>query len=115
MSKTRGSFIVAKVVNALEIISACRVSQTKATTAGPNTAYSQQINNMIQEGDTNLDPKTRILQDLGNLITRKRAEGFRPILMTDANDDWLKTSSKAFKEFVEDMHLYLVNPYYEKI
>ena len=94
------------------IISACRVSQTKDTTAGPNTAYSQQINHMIIEGDTDLDPRTRILQDLDDLITQKRAEGFRPILMMDANDDWLQTSSKAFKAFIEDMHL--VNPHYEK-
>ena len=40
------------------VISAYRVSQTKATTASPYTAYSQQINNMIQEGNTNLDPMT---------------------------------------------------------
>ena len=59
-----------------------------------------------------LDPRTRILHDLGNLITQKRAEGFRPILMMDANDDWLQTSSKAFTTFVEDMRL--VDPYYEK-
>jgi len=95
------------------VISAYRVSQTKGTTSCPNTAYSQQINQMIIEGDMDLDPRTRILHDLGNLITQKRAEGFRPILMMDANDDWLQTSSKAFKAFIEDMRL--VDPYYEKI
>ena len=94
------------------VISAYRVSQTKGTIAGPNTAYSQQINQMIIEGDTDLDPRTRILHNIGNLITQKRAEGFRPILMMDANDDWLQISSKAFKAFIEDMRL--VNPYYEK-
>ena len=70
------------------LISAYQVSQTKGTTAGPNTAYSQQINHMIQEGDTNLDPRSRILQNLvKNPITQKRVEGFKPILMMDDNDD----------------------------
>ena len=54
---------------------------------------------MILEGDATLDLWTRILQYLGDLITQKRAEGSRPILMMDANDDWLKTSGKAFKAF----------------
>ena len=40
------------------ITSAYWVSQTKGTTAGPNTAYSQQINHIILEGDTTLDPRT---------------------------------------------------------
>ena len=40
-------------------ISAYQVSQTKGTTAGQDTAYSQQINHMILEGDTTtLDPQT---------------------------------------------------------
>ena len=94
------------------VISTYQVSQTKGTIAGPNTVYSQQINHMILEGDTTLHPRTRILQDLGDLITQKRAEGFRPILMMDANDDWLQTSSKAFKVFVKEMHL--VDTYYRK-
>ena len=67
---------------------------------------------MIIEGDTDLYPRTQILHNLDNLITQKQAEGFRPILMMDASDDWLQTSSKAFKAFIEDMHL--VDPYYEK-
>ena len=53
------------------VISAYRVRQTKGTTDGPNTAYSQQVNHMIIEGDTDLNPRTRILQDLGDLLTQK--------------------------------------------
>ena len=56
------------------VISAYRVCQTKGTTAVPNTAYSQQINQMIIEGDTDLNSRTRILHNLGDLITKKRAE-----------------------------------------
>ena len=95
------------------VISAYQVSQTERTTSGPNTAYSQQIDQMISKGDTTLNLWTRILQDLRDLITWKHTDGFRPILMMDANDDWLQTSSKAFKAFVKEMHL--VDPYYEKI
>jgi len=60
-----------------------------------NTAYSQQINNMIKEGDLEFDPspRTRILKDL---FTSKQAQGFCPILMImmDANDDWLEKATK---------------------
>ena len=94
------------------VISGYRVSQKKGAKAGPNTAYSQQINQMIQEGDLSLDPRTRILDDLRILITSKRQEGFQPILMMDANDTWLETGSKEFKSFVEEMQL--VDPLYEK-
>ena len=84
-------------------ISAYRVSQTKGTTSGQNTAQSQQINHMIQEGDTNPDQRTQILQYLGDLVTQKRAEGFRSITMMDTNDDWLQTSSRALRTVVKDM------------
>ena len=94
------------------IIPAYQVSQTKGTTAGPNTAYSQQIDHMIVEGDTIFDPLTRILQDLRDLITQKYTEGFRPILIMDANDNWLQTSSKVFRVFVKEMHI--VDPYHDK-
>ena len=94
------------------IISAYRNSQTKGTASSPDTAYSQQINHMILEGDTTLDPRTQILQDLGDLTTQKHTEGFRTILIMDANDNWLHTSSKAFRAFVKDMHL--ADPYYRK-
>ena len=92
------------------VISAYRVSQTKGTRSGPITAYSQQISHMIREGDTTLDPRTRILNDLRQLITAKRSQGYRPILMMDANEDWTKTGS--FRSFVEEMGL--VDPLYEK-
>ena len=98
--------------NGLLVISAYRVSQLKGTKAGPNTAYTQQLNEMIKEGDLTLDPRTRILTYLRYLITAKRAQGFRPILMMDANDDWLDSSSKVFRAFLEDMQP--LDPLYEK-
>ena len=69
------------------VVSAYRVSQRKGTISGPTTAHSQQIDQMIIDGDMTLDPRTRILTDLRHLITTKRKEGFRPIVMLDANDE----------------------------
>ena len=83
------------------VIAAYRVSQKRGAKAGPFTAYSQQVDNMIREGDHTLDPRTRILTDLENLITEKRALGFRPILMMDANDDWLDSKSAACRSFLK--------------
>ncbi|KAL7517834.1 hypothetical protein ACHAWF_000158, partial [Thalassiosira exigua] len=60
---------------------------------------------MITEGDMALDPRTQILDDLRKLITEKRAEGLRPILMMDANDDWVRPEGKSFAAFIEEMKL----------
>ena len=49
--------------------SAYRVSQKKGTNAGPFTSYSQQVDQIIKEGDLSLDPRMRILPDLKHLIT----------------------------------------------
>ena len=87
------------------VISAYRVSQAKGTKSGPMTAYSQQINEMIKEGDLNLDPRTRLLDDLRSLITDWRKKGFRPILMMDANDDLTNPKGSGFQTFVTEMGL----------
>ena len=63
------------------------MSQKKGTNAGPFTSYSQQVDQIIKEGDLSLDPRMRLLPDLKQLITEKRVVSFYPILMMDANDD----------------------------
>ena len=95
----------------LLVISAYRVSQEKGTISGPTTAYSRQVDRMISEGDTTLDPRSRILKDLRTLITSHRAKGYRPILMMDANDEWVDSKS-GFAQFVKEMSL--VDPLYNK-
>ena len=57
-------------------ITGYRVCQKKSTKTGPNKTYSREISNMIKEGDFGLDPQSRILADLRNLILVKRSEGF---------------------------------------
>ena len=94
------------------VISAYRVSQKRRAKAGPCVAFSQQVDNMIHESDLTLDPRTRILTDLETLITEKQALGFRPILMMDANDNWLDSKSTAFWSFLERVQL--VDPMHNK-
>ena len=67
---------------------------------------------MIKEGDLPLDPRSRILRDPKYLITDKRARGYRPILMMDANNEWLDTGSNEFQSFVDEMNL--VDPLHQK-
>ena len=114
----------------LLIISAYRVSQLKGTTTGQNTAFLQQIGEMIKEelntvqtlqseGKTIphssrqcLDPRDRILKDLKTLITAERANGFRPILCIDANEDWSLPDGKDMKKFILECNL--ADPLYDK-
>ena len=68
---------------------------------------------MIQEGDLDLDPRTQILNNLRELITTKQAKGLRPILMMDANDEWLQSGSKTFQAFIKEMQI--EDPLYNKL
>jgi len=99
-------------VEGILVISTYRVSQKRGAKTGPFTAYSQQVDNMIQEGGLTLDPRTRILTDLETLITEKRTLGFYPILIMDANDHWLDSKSTAFRSFLERVQL--VDPMHNK-
>ena len=94
------------------LITMYRVPQHKGTSTTPGTAYAKQLREMIAEGDTTLDPRTRVLNDVKEIIVEKRREGFRPILLMDANDDWTREGSKTFQAFIKDMNL--VDPLYEK-
>ena len=110
------------------VIVAYRVCQKKGTTTGQNTAFLQQIGEMMQEQLTqleslqgqpipstfrrSLDPRARLLVDLKKLIWEERSNGFRPILCMDANDDWTDEDGKKFKQFMLDTHL--IDHLYEK-
>ena len=97
-------------------IGAYRVCQLKGTKAGPDTAFMQQVEGMLDEelrdsraveaADTcliasirrSMDPRDRILQDLKQLISEYRSKGFRPILFMDANEDWTNRSQDRLSE-----------------
>jgi hypothetical protein len=112
-------------------IAAYRVCQKKGTKAGANTAFMQQIEEMIDEelkeseeyAKANkplpksvrrlLDPRDRILQDLKQIIEEHRNKGFRPILFMDANEDWTNPrTGGALKTFLQETQLQ--DPLYER-
>ena len=112
-------------------IGAYRVCQLKGTKAGPDTAFMQQVEGMIDEElrdssaaeaadkcltssiRRSMDPRDRILQDLKQLINEYRSKGFRPILFMDANEDWTnKKSGKALRDFLQETSLQ--DPLYER-
>lgn len=105
-------------------IAAYRVCQKKGTKAGTNTAFMQQIEEMIDEElreseeyakankplpttvRRSLDPRDRLLQDLKQIIVEYRNKGFRPILCMDANEDWTNArTGKALRNFLQETQL----------
>eukprot|EP00956_Cyclotella_meneghiniana_P000053 scaffold113_cov50-Cyclotella_meneghiniana.AAC.2 len=95
------------------VISAYRVCHTLADNPGPFTAFHQQYTAFREKGIEKPDPRQLILTDLTSLISEKRTKGFRPILMMDANEDWVKKSHPGNKleEFMNDTQL--IDPFYE--
>ena len=96
------------------IISAYRVCHTLTDNPGPFTAFHQQYTALREQGIKKPDPRQQILDDLTSLIQEKRSKGFRPILMMDANEDWVKKSHSGEKlaEFMEQTQL--IDPFYKK-
>lgn len=107
------------------LLTVYRVCQRSGSNAGPTTAYSQQIGEMLQlqeelrnvqqfadRGESipqstrrRLDPRTRLLQDLLELINNEQREGFRPIICMDANEDWSSRTGTQSAEFIRDAGL----------
>ena len=53
---------------------------------GPYTAYTQQYVAMREAVILNPNPRKQLLQDLSELTETNKSEGFRPVLMMDANE-----------------------------
>jgi hypothetical protein len=113
------------------IIAAYRVCQKKGTVSGTTTAYTQQLNMMLDEElvafeeiasrdqrvpsslRKQLDPRNRVLADLRRLILEERQRGFRPILCMDANEDWNDAKlGKELNRFLTETQL--CDPLYDK-
>ncbi|KAL7551610.1 hypothetical protein ACHAWF_018082 [Thalassiosira exigua] len=95
-------------------ISAYRVCQSSPGQAGATSAYMQQYSHLRRSGKSKPNPRRQILQDLLGLIQEKRAEGFRPVLMLDANGDYLaeKDPDVELEQFLVDANL--IDPYKDK-
>ena len=74
-------------------ITAYIVWHVASDNAGPHTAYTQQYAAMRDAGTINPNTRRQQLQDLSNLIEKKREEGYRPVLMMDANGDYKDKNS----------------------
>lgn len=96
------------------VINAYRVCHEKGDNPGPFTAYTYQYTEMRKAGIEKPNPRKQILKDILKLIQQKRAEGFRPIVMMDANGDYqhAKDPDKDLAQFIRDAGL--ADPYIER-
>ena len=67
---------------------------------------------MREAGIEKLNPRKQILADMAELIAAKRLEGYRPIIMMDANGDYNHATQgdNDLKEFITTSGL--ADPYH---
>ena len=87
------------------VVVAYRVCQEKTNAPGPHTAYQQQYIAMRDAGIRDPNPRRQILKDIQALIQEKRSNGYRPILLIDANGDYQKGKDKGLQQFLEESQL----------
>ena len=89
------------------VITAYRVCQEPSDNPGPLTAFSQQYTALREAGVEKPNPRKQILKDMLDLINEKRLQGFRPILMMDANGDhhYEKDKDEVLAQFIQDAGL----------
>ena len=68
------------------VITAYRVGQTSAVSAGELTAAKQQWRSMISEGNPNPNPRAAFITDLIEWIDHRRTSNTEFIVMLDANE-----------------------------
>jgi hypothetical protein len=94
------------------VITAYRVCHEASHNPGPFTAYQQQYMGLRKSGQAHPNPRRQILIDILRLIRTKREEGFRPILMMDANGDYNSGKDPYFASFLLESGL--SDPFYDK-
>ncbi len=97
------------------IISAYRVCQDTNSRAGAFTAYLQQYTMLREAGHARPSPHQQILIDIQALVDSKRKEGYRPILMLDANGDkhHPQTPDVEMKKIIQRTNL--IDAYHQKL
>jgi hypothetical protein len=94
------------------LVMAYRVCQTRSSRAGPTTAYSQQFVELRKTGDRDPHPRKQVLADIERLIRGKRDQGYRPIVMIDANGDYIGGKDTDLGDFL--LRTSLSDPFYER-
>ncbi len=89
------------------IITAYRVCHNIGDNPGPYTAFQQQYTLMRQAGIAIPNPRKQILTDLTQLIQQHRMDGYRPIVMMDANGDYRaqKGPDTSLRDFLDNAQL----------
>lgn len=94
------------------VVVAYRVCHKASDKPGPFTAYQQQHTYLRTLGVANPNPRSQVLKDIATLISTKRQEGLRPIVMMDANGDYQHGSDNELTAFIDNAGL--CDPFYEK-
>jgi endonuclease/exonuclease/phosphatase family metal-dependent hydrolase len=98
------------------LINAYRTCHVKSDNPGPFTSYQHEYTGLREQGIKDPQPRFQILSDLTTLIDRHREKGFRPVVMMDANEDWVAESHKdqgnKLKEFMQLAQL--DDPFFQK-
>ena len=93
-----------------------RVCHNLEDNPGPFTQFHQERTGLRTTGIKNPVPRKQFFKDILSLIDSFRAEGFRPVLMMDANEDWVARSHPrehdALLKFMRDAQL--IDPFFEK-
>jgi len=94
------------------LVVAYRVCHEASHYPGAFTAYQQQYTGLRAQGIRNPNPRRRILEDLTTLITSQRELGFRPIVIMDANGDYISGKDRDLKTFIDQAGL--CDPFYNQ-
>ena len=74
--------------------------------SGPLTAYREQYMTLHSEGVSKPNPRKGVLDALKELIETQRQEGYRSVLMMDANGDYtIPKGDQELQELIQDTGL----------
>ena len=102
MGRYSGDLLEGKQGSGILCCSIYRVCQKKGTTAGPNTAYTRQFEELSRRGVQRPDPRKQTLTDLTKLIQEYAPQGYHPMIMGDFNDE---ITAKEIQDFMEENQL----------
>jgi len=94
------------------VMVAYRVCHEASHNPGAFTAYQQQYTGLRSNGYTNPNPRRQILEDMVNIINTQRKLGSRPILLMDANGDYITGKDSDLASFLDQAGL--SDPFYDR-
>ena len=94
------------------LLVAYRVCHEASHNPGAFTAYQQQYSGLWSRGIQHPNPRHQILDDITSLITSQRELGFRPIVIMDANGDYIFGRDTDLETFIDRAGL--CDPFYDR-